>query len=376
MIFTLEALQAEKGDSLILHFGSSKAPRFIVIDGGPNTVYENSLKPRLEELRAKFGNKEDDKLDIEMVMVSHIDDDHINGILDWFGELEENNLPFNIGTLWFNSFDNAIGNLNSELKSHLAALTQTSAPKNSKAILASLVQGINLRTVTDRLGIEFNTGFENLVMAPKKREDAVLDIGAGLKFHVLCPSRKRLEDLGKEWEDKIKKSKNKARVAAFRDKSIANLSSIVVLAEFKKKRMLLTGDARGDDILFGLENAGLLKQGKIHVDLLKFPHHGSNRNMTLEFLQQVTADHYVISANGEHENPDKEIFEWLAKARDNARYTIHITNEKLRDPKNNKNIEKIVKKAIADNPSPQRKVLFRDTAALSIKVDLLDKMKA
>lgn len=372
MLFTLEALQAEKGDCLILHYGKPASPRFIVIDGGPDTVYEKSLKPRLDQLAARFRNKRDGKLDIDMVMVSHIDDDHINGILEWFEKLEEDKLPFNIRTLWFNSFDNAVGNLNQELKTRLAALTPDSAPEGSKAVLASVGQGVNLRSVADRLGIGFNEGFTGLVMAPAKKQDALLELGAGLKFHVLCPSRKRLEELGKEWEQKISKSKDKARVAAFTDSSIANLSSIVVLAECARKRMLLTGDARGDDILFGLENAGLLENGRIHVDLLKFPHHGSNRNMTLGFLEQVTADHYVISANGEHDNPDPEIFEWLALARGKDPYTIYITNEKLREPKKRKNIEKIVKQAIAANPSPKRKVVFRDQASLSIKVDLLD----
>lgn len=39
--------------------------------------------------------------------------------------------------------------------------------------------------------------------------------------------------------------------------SVANLSSVVVLAAVGKKRMLLTGDARGDKILEGLELVGL-----------------------------------------------------------------------------------------------------------------------
>ena len=51
---------------------------------------------------------------------------------------------------------------------------------------------------------------------------------------------------------------SEATVAAYLDRSVFNLSSIVILAEFKRKRMLLTGDARGDDILAGLRSSGLL----------------------------------------------------------------------------------------------------------------------
>jgi beta-lactamase superfamily II metal-dependent hydrolase len=58
--------------------------------------------------------------------------------------------------------------------------------------------------------------------------------------------------------------------------------------------MLLTGDARGDKILEGLEKVKLLKpRGKMHEDILKVPHHGSSRNMEPIFFERITADHYV-----------------------------------------------------------------------------------
>src|SRR4051812_30776150 len=76
MLFTLEALNAQKGDCLILHYGDAKKPNFIVIDGGPDGVYANALKPRLAQILKKFKKSAADPLDIGMVMVSHIDDDH------------------------------------------------------------------------------------------------------------------------------------------------------------------------------------------------------------------------------------------------------------------------------------------------------------
>jgi glyoxylase-like metal-dependent hydrolase (beta-lactamase superfamily II) len=79
MIFSLEVLQAKQGDCLILHFGNPNDPGLIVIDGGPSGVYRNYLNPRLEEIRQSL--VEDEPLPIKMVMISHADDDHINGIL-------------------------------------------------------------------------------------------------------------------------------------------------------------------------------------------------------------------------------------------------------------------------------------------------------
>jgi glyoxylase-like metal-dependent hydrolase (beta-lactamase superfamily II) len=78
MVFTLEALQANDGDCLILHYQKTAAgkPTRVLIDGGSAGVYSSVLKPRLDQLRAGK------PLDLRMVMVSHIDADHITGILD------------------------------------------------------------------------------------------------------------------------------------------------------------------------------------------------------------------------------------------------------------------------------------------------------
>ena len=112
MIFSLEALQAKQGDCLVLHFGESKTPNFAVIDGGPATIYKNFLKKRLRQLAAKFGG--DSGLPIEFAMVSHIDDDHIHGILDWLADSKVNpDATCQIGDFWFNSFSDAIARLNS-----------------------------------------------------------------------------------------------------------------------------------------------------------------------------------------------------------------------------------------------------------------------
>ncbi len=144
-------------------------------------------------------------------------------------------------------------------------------------------------------------------MAQNKR--VTFSLADGLKFHIVAPSLKRLEALHADWEKHVKKNPTDAKVAAFADRSVANLSSIVVVADLEGKTMLLTGDARGDDILAGLTDAGFIasaKKGKAHFDVIKMPHHGSSRNMTLDFLRRIAADHYVISANGEHDNPDAE----------------------------------------------------------------------
>jgi beta-lactamase superfamily II metal-dependent hydrolase len=104
----------------------------------------------------------------------------------------------------------------------------------------------------------------------------------------------------------------------------------MVLAEAGGKTILLTGDGRWDDLLNGLARAGFLKpDGTCHVDVLKLPHHGSVRNVSPEFFRKVTADKYVISANGKNGNPDLPTLKWLVQAaRDQGRsIEIWITNQ-------------------------------------------------
>ena len=53
-------------------------------------------------------------------------------------------------------------------------------------------------------------------------------------------------------------------------------------------------------------------QGKIHVDLLKIQHHGSKHSTDARFFRSVTADRYVISGNGKHGIPHREMLTWLS----------------------------------------------------------------
>jgi hypothetical protein len=93
------------------------------------------------------------------------------------------------------------------------------------------------------------------------------------------------------------------------------------------KSMLLTGDARGDKILEGLELARILEPGgKRKLNLLKVPHHGSSNNMEAIFFERLPAEHYVFSGDGEHGNPERETLEMLLEARGvDAEYMIHLT---------------------------------------------------
>src|SRR6185436_4489252 len=126
--------------------------------------------------------------------------------------------------------------------------------------------------------------------------------------------------------EKEKKSKGQlAEIAAYLDTSVHNLSSIVVLVESQGKRILLTGDGRGDHTLEGLKAAKLLKGGQLKVDVLKMPHHGSIRNVDKDYFETIVARHYVVSADGKFDNPDVATLKVLSAARKDDDFTLYLT---------------------------------------------------
>jgi beta-lactamase superfamily II metal-dependent hydrolase len=337
-MFLLEALQAKHGDCLILHYGPDDDPSLILIDGGPETVYRKVLLPRLAQIKEERSMT--GPLPISLVMVSHIDDDHINGLLDLTDALiddlaDERPRRFAIDALWHNSFEDIIGNdalpdTASAAAAVASVLPQFVLPEGREyegAVLASVPQGQRLRDNARRLNLTpVNPPFEGLIRADRT---GPIEWEKDLHLHVVAPSAQRLRQLQDEWDKHLKKQENKkkAAVAAYRDNSPYNLSSIVVLASHGGKRMLLTGDARGDDILQGLASEGLLDaHGRIHVDLLKLPHHGSQHNVEPEFFERVTADHYVVSGDRDrHPNPHPDAMRWLRDARGDDDYTVWLT---------------------------------------------------
>ena len=347
MFLSLDVRRARKGDCLILHFGSKNDPGLGIIDGGPAQVYKPFLKPRLDEIKKARKLDPEDSLPVDFLMVSHIDDDHINGVLELTKELLEAKaaqepLSVKIKGVWHNTFDDIIGNSPKELTAavtaQFGAASLSGEPDvegldpDAAKVLASVDQGFRLRDDIRGLKLRLNPGSNGgLVIATKKAK--AVDMGKGMKFTVLGPMQPEVLALQKA-HDAFLKTKDKKKgtagaLAAFTDTSVPNLSSLVVLAEAGKKRILLTGDARGDKVLAGLELAGFLKSdGKstMHVDIFKVPHHGSDRNADPVLFERVTADHYVFSGNGEHGNPERETLQMLLDARgEDEEFTIHLT---------------------------------------------------
>lgn len=342
--FTLEAVPARYGDCLLLHYGSAAKPGLALIDGGPSQVWKPFLEKRLKAIQGKRGNS----FQIDLLMVSHIDDDHVLGITDFTGawraeKTAGNKWPYPVRQAWFNSFErisNAkdIGAVTASVTASTGAASlekvdldrpEITNPNKEEAraglkVLSSVPNGKRLRDDLEALKVPTNTGFEGNLVRPGKGPSVPFKLGPELTLHVVAPLPKQLEKLQKMFATKLPPE---AALAAYTDSSVPNLSSIAVVARFKDKTMLLTGDARGDYLIQGLKDEGLLEEGgTFHVDILKMPHHGSDRNVDPAFFTTITADHYVASADGTFGNPDRPTLEMIIDGRGKeADYTIHLT---------------------------------------------------
>jgi metal-dependent hydrolase (beta-lactamase superfamily II) len=94
-------VQAEFGDCFILESKSRNGSITMLLDGGPYQTFRKHLKPTLQKL--PLNGK------IDLMVLSHIDNDHIIGLLDLLVEIKtqrENGIKelAKIVSMWHNSF--------------------------------------------------------------------------------------------------------------------------------------------------------------------------------------------------------------------------------------------------------------------------------
>jgi hypothetical protein len=344
-----------RAGSFIVRYGDPCSPRLLVVEGGDRAGYPNGLKARLTALREQASPAA--QLLVELVIVTHYDMDRVAGIACLLEELKEASdatLPplAQLKAVWFNHF------LPENMENGERRPTQAESPKEKIPRLASA------------LGIELNEPFDYFVMASERGPTRVT-LGQGMTATVIAPDAAWLQKWYAKWRvqeadrrgefesdlvqqtslDAIETNSLDEAVGAISegfssphiellrapadvltlpapaqaDVSVANLSSIVTLLEFSGRWMLFCGDSRCDHISRGLSQAGLLPlDGRLRLDVMQVPHAGSRRNITPEFFERVTADHYVIAPNRMFALPDEESLEMIVSARGDARYSIHL----------------------------------------------------
>jgi beta-lactamase superfamily II metal-dependent hydrolase len=365
----LTVFQSHKGDCLLLEGTKGTT---LLVDGGMGTSYNDHVAPSLGALR-------DQKRKLDLVYVSHIDEDHIAGILRLMDDevawrvferqkkignkkasklKPDNPRPADVKELWHNVFQDVVDDNRGELEDLLIASMKTTlldqSLREAFGALDNLINSerqallLKHRLSAKQLGIPVNKpskqklmfiGQGGTVTKPIQRKE--------LRLTVIGPRRKELDDLRKQWNEWIEKNRKaierireQAQLEADRlhsdealsfqsvlsnlagelgDRSAVtppNLASLMLVVADQGKTILLTGDSHPDDIAAGLAHAKLVdKNGRRHFDIIKAQHHGSEHNLGEELFQKVTADHYVFCGNGLHGNPSPQFLELLIKKR-------------------------------------------------------------
>jgi len=372
----LTIFQSDKGDCLLIEAASGE---LVLCDGGTGASMKKYVRAELSALR-------DAGRELELAYVSHIDNDHISGVLQlledeaaWrvFDYHEEIGDPIQkpkgprppvIKGILHNGFDDliaansdpsesliemrAIKNLLSEMTPSLfatAAPDLVGAAEEMQAIATGVPEAIKVSKLiaSDALDIPLNK-------PPGVREQSKLlyagqpgdefELGS-MRFTLIGPTEDEIKDLRAGWKNWLRNNKERVKkiraelkrrvnefsagaltdspfdlrewegIPDYKGVTAPNIASLMFMVEENGKRLLLTGDGQQDFILGGLDRTGFLKNGCLHLDALKVQHHGSEKNMDVDFARKVSADHYVFCANGEHKNPDLGVIDIIFNSR-------------------------------------------------------------
>lgn len=352
-MFRIEMLPAAHGDSLWIEYGSGRDVHRILIDGGPAHAYP-ALRQRILHLPAAERR-------FDLLVITHIDADHIEGIIRLLLDAEA--LDCHFDRIWFNGRDqiNAVPDPAGEPLGGVQG-----------ELLGMLIADYEQRTGTK----VWNQGFADSLAAIDRKAPAlpVVDLPGGCRLTLLSPDFDRLLELKDNWAKELKAAgvhsgniaQLRERLAKSRslrplgdvlgaeddfdfeqpandetdidfadtlgrgtgepgadapfggDTSRANGSSIALLLEYPatkpEVRFLLAGDAWASVLETSL--AGLLAPGaRLAIDGFKLAHHGSVANISESLLGRLKCSNYLVSTNGAiFGHPHARCVELLLKA--------------------------------------------------------------
>lgn len=323
----IELLPALNGDCILVEYIPI---HFILIDGGYVDTYHNHLLPRLREIAAQAGV-------IDLIVVTHIDGDHISGIIKF---LEEDELPIEVKSIWYNGYRH----VQSIVK--VSDVPETFVHKNickdgnTECKPISAKQGCTLSALITRRGLTWNEPTNGgVIKAPmtitfgdtavhilSPREDDIDNLGDFWRKRLIIDGLLRKEHSEEYWDDafefclskdkpgfrfheqKVSRSYNleKIKEAPYEaDDSATNGSSIAFVLETGGQRILFLGDAHAETVEQSLIALYGEKKTPIKFDAVKLSHHGSYNNNSPKLLSMIACDKWLISTNGDNYNhPD------------------------------------------------------------------------
>lgn len=317
-MFRIDLLPAEYGDAIWIEYGERRRIHRLLIDCGTAAVY-----PRIREriLALPEGQRH-----FELLLVTHVDLDHIGGALALLRESASLGVSF--GEIWFNGYmhlspggvvpaatdDDTLGPLQGEELSDLIVA-------NGRQRWNALLQGGAL-VVPDAGPLPLFTlpgGMRLTLLSPRQEQlDALRPVWdaacrkAGIVPGVAADDDgRRLEEVDAEQEsDDLLGDPDPEQLAARpykADRARPNGSSIALLAEYGGRRALLTGDAFAEVLLASLARLPGNAGDRCAVDACKLSHHGSRGNTSSALVRALQCRNWLVSSNGKQfRHPDGE----------------------------------------------------------------------
>ncbi|CAI9685488.1 ComEC/Rec2 family competence protein [Elizabethkingia anophelis] len=313
-------LKASQGDCFLIEtYDLDDNKIFIMIDGGVPHTFRKYIAPLLKNIKV-----------LDLLVLTHIDDDHISGLTTFFSSELYKKI---------------------EIKEYWANCKESLLCKNSNKV--SFGSAVSFNTLLNEREGE---------QGEYKWDKEIVYTGTSVKIKnveltILSPQMKQIEIFREKWKDYIEKladnevahsvsnqiSKGSitelAGLPFVPNKSLendfVNASSIAFILKTNDLSILFLADARAEVIIDSLIGLGYNTENKLSVDYVKLSHHGSKNNTSLELLNYISCNRYVISTNGgvgRSKHPDREtISRILCREKDKNEKTYFYFNYSLID---------------------------------------------
>ena len=341
-ILKIKMYPAGNGDAFLI----SSAGTNILVDGGYPQTFDKYVVHDLCELSNKGES-------LDLVITSHIDADHISGLIRFLSLNESFTSPkiVEIKNIWHNSLRSLTTINSSDIdpsdqkllnsicrRGHPSHVEYTSNEANE----ISARQGSSLSFLIRSGGYTWNgnDGKTNISV----EHTQILSFPNG-NIRVIGPTQRRLDELLHWWKKQLQKigykgpkesgdliddafeflcehsvesnklnpvllstgNHKKLKDVYTPDSSATNGSSIATIIELDGVRVLMLADAWAEDIVQELKNLKVRGHSMI-FDAIKISHHGSLHNSSPELLELIDAPKFIVSSNGKaHNHPDIEV---------------------------------------------------------------------
>lgn len=284
-------LEAGSGDCIHIRFNDEDLVyRNILIDSGDSSTYYNDSINEYGDLFALKELLQTRNEKIDLLILTHIDNDHINGFIKWI-EMDGDLHQF-VSKVWYNS-PKKFG-LN-DLKIGLNYQCRETGVKEAISLEEYLIQNdLWTQEVISRGDIKFCYGLKFYFLTPTV---SVLESYKGIF------PKDYLDDLTTEtganinyWSldiDTIIADKRLLR--EYNDTSIKNKTSLSFVLEYSGNKYLFTGDIDWKNLNEGLKSAF---PDVVHLEFFKISHHGSKSNFDESTMSFINTTNFFFSTDG------------------------------------------------------------------------------